>query len=489
MLITMGVSLYTSRIVLATLGVEDYGIYGVVGGVVVLFSFLNRAMSSATQRFLNFELGRNDLVEVRRVFSMSITVHISIALVIAALAETVGLWFLNTQMEIPDEKMNVANWVYQITILTACIGIIQTPYNASIIAYEKMSFYAYLGILDVIFKLSIVFLLVHIHYEKLKIYAALLLTAGIIMFFICKLYCSKTLPSSRYIFFWDKDLFKGLINFSGWSLFGAVANVGKSQGINILINIFYGVTVNAAFAISNQVVNALNGFVGSFQTAFNPQIVKLYAKEDRESLLNLIFRTSRYSFFLLFILSLPVLLHTNIILHTWLKIVPEYSVEFTQSVIIYMLLESISGPLWVAVYASGKIKKYQIVIGSLLLFNIPISYILLKLNFLPYYVFAAMFVLGIFALLARILFLRSIIQLPSKLFFKNVIVKIIIMSVIAFLSAYSINKLFPDNLYGIIVSVISTVAVSALSIYFVGIDKNEKLVLIGYIKRKLKWCN
>ncbi|GHV53843.1 hypothetical protein FACS1894181_17740 [Bacteroidia bacterium] len=480
----MGVSLYTSRVVLQALGVEDFGIYNIVGGMMVLFSFINDAMTSAVQRFLSFELGQNNLNEVKRLFSMSMTVYICIILIIVFLAETIGLWFFNTQMNIPIERMNVANWVYQISILTTCVYVVQMPYSASIIAYEKISFYAYLAIIEVIFRLLIAFVLLHVTYEKLKIYTILILFVACCIFIISKVYCNKKISTSRYNFFWDGDLYKKLMCFSGWSLFGSVANIGKSQGINILINIFCGVTVNTAYAISNQVINALNRFVVNFQTAFNPQVVKLYAREDHKSLFNLICKTSKYSFFLLLVLSLPVLLHTHTLLKMWLNIVPEYSVEFTQLIVIYMLIESISGPLWMTVQATGYIKKYQIIISVILLLNVPVSYLLLYFQFLPYYTLIGSIVLSIFTLIARIAFLRSSINLSSIFFFRNVLIRILCVSIIALSLSYFVNNLISNTLYDIIYSIIFIIIISLLSIYYAGMNKNEKIILVRYIKNK-----
>jgi len=473
MLFTMTVSLYTSRIVLNTLGVSDFGIYNIVGGVVVLFSFLNNAMSSATQRFLNFEIGKNDFVQLRKIFCISMNVHVSIAFIVFILAETIGLWFLNTQLNLPLDRMNAANWVYQFTILTFIISILQVPYNATIIAHERMSFYAYVSIVEVSLKLSAVFLLQYLGYDKLKLYAVLICAVALIIITIYKLYCNKKFESSRYIFIWDASLYKQLLSFSGWSLFGSVANVGKTQVINILINIFCGVLVNAAMGITNQVSATLNGFVSNFQLAFNPQIVKSYAANDKEYLMSLIFKTSKYSYFLLFILSLPILLNTEYILKLWLKIVPEYTVQFCQLTIIYLLIESISGPLWMSVQATGKIKSYQIVISSLLLLNVPFSYILLKLNFIPYSVVLVSIGIGILALLIRIIFLRSLINLPIIQFLREVILIIFIVTILSIPLPF-IESFYLDGFRRLIITSTTAIISLVLILYFIGLDINEK---------------
>ena len=302
MILTMLVSLYTSRIVLNTLGVEDYGIYNIVGGVVILFSFFNNAMSNATQRFLSFELGQNNSVQLKRTFSMIINVHIGIAFLIFLLAETVGLWFLNTHINIPTERMKAANWVYQFSIFTFLINIIRVPYHATIVAYEKMSFYAYLSIIEVLLKLGVVFLIQISPLDKLIFYGFLIFVVSVLILLVYKIYCNKNFDAANYNFFWDTKLFKTLISFSGWSLFGSAANVSSKQGTDILLNIFYGVMVNAAMGIANQVNNAVNGFVQNFQTAFKPQIVKSYAANETDYLIRLIFQTSKFSFFYFIVL-------------------------------------------------------------------------------------------------------------------------------------------------------------------------------------------
>jgi len=266
------------------------------------------------------------------------TAHLSIALIVVILSETIGLWFLNTQLNIPADRMNAANWVYQFTILTFCIQIIRVPYNASIIAYEKMSFYAYVGIIEVVLKLLIVFLLLFFGWDKLKLYAVLTCGVTLIVLILYKLYCNKVFTTCRYNFFWDKSLYKKLMSFSGWSLFGSVANVGAQQGLNILLNIFFGVAINAAMGIANQVSSAVFGFVSNFQTAFNPQIVKSYAMNDRTYFMNLIFQSSKFSYYLLLLLSVPLLISTDFILQVWLTNVPEYTASFCRLIILFCLL-------------------------------------------------------------------------------------------------------------------------------------------------------
>ena len=328
MLLMLFVSLYTSRITLSTLGIENFGIYNVVGGVVVLFSFLSSAMSSATQRFLNFELGKSDGQRVRQVFGMSLVVHAVIAIIVLFLAETIGLWFLNNKLNIPDSRMVAANWVYQLSIFGTIVGILRVPYNATIIAHERMSYYAYLGIAEAILKLVVVFTLTLVSVDKLILFAILLQSVSLLLLFVNVTYCVRKFNSAWPVFVKDRALFCDLISFSGWSLFGAVANVSRDQGVNVILNLFYGVTANAAMGVANQVNGAVYQFVSNFQVAFSPQIVKSYSAGERGYFNSLVFNASKYSFFLMWFLSLPVLVNTDFILNLWLKNPPEYASEF-----------------------------------------------------------------------------------------------------------------------------------------------------------------
>lgn len=476
--ITLGVSLFTSRIVLGTLGIIDYGIYNLVGGIVVLFSFLNNAMSSATQRFLTFEIGKNDLFQLKKVFSASLNVHISLAFIVFILAETIGLWLINSKINIPIDRIETANFVYQITIITFLISIIQVPYNAIIIAHEKMTFYAYISILEVTFKLLLVILLQYLPYDKLKIYAILICTVSIIIFFFYKIYCNKKFVSSKYIIILDFSLYKRLISFSSWSIFGSLANVGKTQLINILLNIFYGVRINAAMGLTNQINTALFSFVSNFQTAFNPQIVKLYASDERKYMEKLIIQTSKYSYYLTLLLALPLLLNTEYILKIWLKIIPEFTVQFCQLTIIAMLIETISGPLWMSVNATGKIKLYQLVISSVIILNVPLSYLILKMEYMPYYVLWVNIFISILALITRVILLKYLIGFPAWVFIKEVILNLLLVTGLSL----PLPLVFKFAMNSSFVELVTTSAISCIivliSVFYIGLEKQEQQFLI-----------
>lgn len=488
MLFSMAVGLYTSRIVLNALGVSDFGTYNIIGGVVVLFAFLKNALSTATQRFLNIEMGKGDSLALKKVFNTSMTVHISIAAIILVLSETIGLWFVNTQLNLPAGRMDAVNWVYQLTLIAFIVDILIVPYNASIVANEKMTFYAYISIVEVTIKLAIAFLFVYIGSDRLISFTALNTVSAILFLFLYKIYCTKKFAFCYYERIWDKELYRKLVSFSGWSLLGGMANVGKSQGVNIILNIFCGVAINAAAGIANQLSVALNNFVFNFQQAFSPQIMKSYAANDHVYFSKLIFQTARFSYYMLLILSLPVLMNTEIILKLWLKNVPEYTLAFSRLTIIYILIDAISGPLWVSIQAIGKIRNYQIVVSIVLLLNLPVSYVFLKFGLPPYSVLWAGIVLCVAALIVRLVFLKKLISFPSGQFSKEVLLKISIVTLVS-LPVPILIRLYTTGYWGMALSVALSLLSVGISIYTLGLNNNERTLIknkiSGFIPKKL----
>ncbi len=484
MLIILGVRLYTSRIVLNTLGVEDYGIYNVVGGIIVMLSFLNSAMSSGTTRFLSYELGRSDFKKLARVFSMSLNIHALIAIVIFILAETIGLWFLNTHLNIPSERMNAANWAYQFSILTFVIAVLSIPYHALIIAHERMNVYAYVSIVEVGLQLLIVFMLQWFGYDKLKLYAVLVFSVSLLIRIIYGLYSNRKFNESNYRFIWDKSLFRTLLSFAGWNLWGNAAGVLSGQGVNILLNIFFGPAVNAARGIAWQVKAAVHQFVGNFQTAMKPQIIKSYAANDFKYMHQLIFQGAKYSFFLLFFLSLPILLETEMILKLWLKIVPEYTVIFTQLVIINVLIDCFSGPLMIAAHASGRIKVYQMIVGGLLILILPFSWMFLKFGFPPQVTLYVSIIFSLLALAARLWILRGLVKLKIKNFLIKVVLKTAVVGLVALILPLILYTLIDASLQRFISIVIVSVISTGGTIYLIGLEQSEKLFLISVVKKQ-----
>lgn len=477
MFLTMGISLYTSRIVLNTLGVKDFGIYNVVGGVVLMFSFLNSSMSSATQRFLSFELGKKNFEQLKKVFSMSVNIHAIIAVVIFVLAETIGLWFLNAKLNIPAERMNAVNWVYQFSILSFIITVLSVPFNATIIAHERMKVYAYVSIVEVILKLIIVFVLVGSGFDKLKMYSVLVFCVAVLIWLIYKTYCKRNFTETNYQFFWEKSLYKTLMNYAGWNLFGNVAAVTFNQGINIMLNIFFGPAINAARGIAYQVNSAVNGFVINFQMAMNPQIIKSFASGETKYMHQLIYQGAKYSFFLLFALTLPILLETEIILKLWLKIVPEYTVIFTRLVLINVLIDCISGPLMTAVQASGKIKFYQSVVGGLLLLILPLSYLFLTLGFPPQVTLYVSIFISVIALFSRLRIIGPLVNLSIRKFAQYVLGRVLLVVLVSsILPIIVISGIDSGVIRFFTVCIVSLISIT-LTIYWIGLRNTEQIFM------------
>ena len=477
MLLTMAVTLYTSRVVLQTLGVDDFGIYNVVAGFVMMLGFLHGAMSSATQRFLAFELGKPGDKDMRGIFSMSLNIHILIALFVLILGETIGLWFLKNYMTIPIDRMLAAEWVFHLALLSFMVTIVSVPYNALIIAHEQMSIFALVSIVDVILKLLIVFMLGWFGMDKLILYGLLSLAVVFIIFMIYRSYCKNKFVESRFRLYWDKKLFHIMLSYTGWNLWGNVAAVMSGQGVNVMLNIFFGPSVNAARAIAMQVSGALNSFVQNIQVAINPQIIKSYAAEDMAYMHQLVCYGAKYNFFVLLLLSLPVLNNIELILPVWLGVVPESTAIFAKLVIYNILIDSLSPPLMTAAQATGRIKLYQFMVGGVLLINVPASYLVLKNGGEPYTVFYVAIGLSLIALLFRIYLISYLIQMKKRRYIVDSIVPVMSVAVLVFVINYFINMRFSNLLLEFLVSVLVSGILVVIAVLIVGLKRNERIFL------------
>lgn len=487
MFLIMGVTLYTSRIVLNALGVEDYGIYNVVGGIVVMFSFLNGAMSQSTQRFLSYEIGRKNINKLQETFSASMTLHIIIVGILVLLAETLGLWFLNTQMIIPVDRIIPANIVYQCSILAFAFSISQVPYNASIVAHERMQAYAYISIIEVILKLGVAFILVLLDESKLIIYSVMILCIVIAINITYKIYCKRNFPECRYRWKYDKELIHSMSGYATWSTLGAFAWVGKSQGFNLILNVFLGPVVNAAYGITNQVNTALNSFVQNFTTAINPQIVKSYAMKDFNRCYSLVYYGCKMSFFLMLILSVPVLLTAGKLLELWLKTVPEYTIVFTRLIILNSLLESITFCMSMAIQASGKIKVYQIVVGLSTLLNLPVAWILLYNGFKPEFIFIASIIITVITLFERLIIMRYVlVNFSTRTFFKTVLSQCFIISTLISLIFIMARSFIDINNCDFILVILVSMITTGMIIFFVGLSNIERKAILNIVMAKLR---
>lgn len=474
MLFLMAVSLYTSRVVLNALGVEDFGIYNVVGGVVAMFSMLSGSLSAAITRFITYELGTGNRDNLKRIFSSAVTIQIGLAVLIILLAEAIGVWFLNVKMNIPDARIVAANWVFQFSILTFAINLISVPYNASIIAHERMSAFAYISILEAIGKLAIAFLIVVSPMDKLIFYAILMCAVALIVRFAYGIYCKRNFEECTYHFIFDKDLLKRMFGFAGWNFIGATSAVLRDQGGNVVINLFCGPTVNAARGIAFQVNNAISGFVTNFMTALNPQITKSYAAGDRNYMMTLIYQGARLSFYMLLLLSLPVLINTHYILELWLKTVPEHAVLFVQLVLVFAMSESISNPLITAMLATGRIRNYQLAVGGLQLMNLPVSYILLRMGMFPEVVIVVAIVISQCCLAARLLILRGMIGLSIRKYLKKVYINVFVVTALASVLPFLISRSLEESFMNFVLLSLVAVICTAVTIYYVGCNKTER---------------
>lgn len=485
MLFLMLISFYTSRVVLQALGAEDFGTYNVVGGVVVMFTFINAAMTTGTQRHLSFELGITD-GNVGRIFSACFNIHLWLAVLIVMLAETIGLWFLNAKLNLPEGRMTDVNWVYQLSVLSCVLNIIRVPYNAAIIAYEKMSFYAYIGIIEGILKLAIVFMLAYSPCDKLVYYAILMMLVIAVVTFAYYIYCRKNFSKIRYSKVSEKALYKRLLNFSGWTLFGSVANMARNQGVTFIVNIFYGVTANAAIGIANQVNAGITQFVTGFQQAFNPQLTKAEAAKDRKHQTKLINITAKYSYLVILFCSVPILYNLDYILAFWLIEYPAYTREFCFWIVIATLIDSISGPLWVTIFATGKIKSYQIYISLLLLLVLPFGYACGVLGLEPQYVFVIQAVLNLAAIFVRLYMMRGLLQFSIRRFARDVFIPIAAVTMLMIPGIYAVELLLhqASTFSQLIVQSVILVLYECVVIFTIGLGKTERVKIINFIKSR-----
>lgn len=481
MMFMMAVSLYTSRVVLNTLGIEDYGIYNVVGGVVAMFGFLNAAMTTSTQRYITYELGKGNQDRLKQVFSTSVNIHILISFVVVILTETIGIWFLNEKMVIPAERMTAAMWVFQLSILTTVIAIMSYPYNAAIVAHERMSAFAYISVLEVILKLAVVYMLTIWDIDKLILYAVLIASIQLAIRFCYSGYCAKHFPETKYQLYFDKPLFKEMLGFAGWNLWGNLAAILFTQGVNMLLNVFFGPVVNAARAVAVQVQGTIHQFSSNFQMALNPQITKTYAAGQINDMHRLIYRSSKFTFFLLFILCLPVAVEAPIILELWLKTVPNYTVIFLRIMIATMIIDATANPLMVSAAATGKVKVYQSVIGGILLAILPIAYVVLKMGGAPWTVFVVHFFVCCVAYITRLFIIRPLIQLSITTFVKEVIFRCLLVVFAAAIIPLALHIILSESLFNAICVILISVITASLCSFYLGLDKHEREVIIAKV--------
>lgn len=490
MIISLIVSLYTSRVVLNTLGVEDFGIYSVVGGVVMMFSFFSTTLSGATSRFLTFELGRENMEKLKKVFNSTLHIHIYIGILILIFAETVGLWFVEYKLVIPEDRMFAARVVYQFSIFTSILSIIRVPYNASIISHERMSIYAYISIIETVLKLIIVYALVVGHFDKLILYGILMFITTFLITLVYIYYCRYYFKECRFSFAVEKDVIRPILTYSAWDLYGNLSVMVRGQGINILQNLFFGPIINAASTIATQVQNVIAGFADNFLTAVRPQIVKNYAVGNVDKMLNLNYLACKSSFFLLFFMSLPLIIENKFVLTIWLKNVPDYAVIFCQLSLINNLISIMFRTIAFSIHATGRIKRISFINGTIYIMVLPISYIFLKFGGSPVLPFIVNIVLLILGCLSNLYTLR--LYIPSfsvSVFLKRVVLLCLIIASLSSFIPIIIHLNMPDGWTRFIIVGASSVFCVSVTVFCIGLDKDQRSKVVLKLKEKIGKVN
>ncbi len=485
MAFTMLISLYTSRVILEVLGVEDFGTYNAVGGFVAMFAMFSNMLSAAISRFLTFELGRGDAVKLHKVFCSSVNIQLILSAIILVLSETVGVWFLNTQMNIPDARMQAANWVFQCSVLTFILGLISTPYNAAVISHERMSFFAVVSISEAVVRLLIVISLRFAPNDKLITYAVALAALALAVRILYGVYCSRNFAECHYSLVVDKSLVKQMFSFAGWNFFGSGSFVLMTQGVNILINIFFGVVFNAARGVATQVDAAVNSFVSSFTTALNPQITKDYARGELDTMLKLVYAGSKYSFFLTLFIALPLLLETETVLSVWLKNTPDYAVLFVRLTLMISLLAVVSNTMVTAMLATGDIRNYQLVVGGLGMLIFPIVWLFYKFGMPVWVSYVVHFLIFAMQLVARLFMLRRMVGLDIAYFFRSVILRDVAVLFLSSLLPVCVVIWVDPSVSRLVLTIVSSVFSVAAATYTVGLTKEERIIVVGAKNRFL----
>lgn len=486
MFVTMLIGLYTSRAVLAALGFEDYGLYNVVGGIIALFTFVNSAMTNTTSRYITYYLGKKDVQRLQEVFSTAFYIHVLVAILIIILGETIGLWYVYIKLVVPDGRFLAAFWLYQFTIVTTAANVISVPFNSAIIANERMSAFAFIAIFDAVFKLLVAVSLEYIPYDKLIYYGFMILLIQLSINTVYWIYNYKYFEGSRIKKVFDKSLFKEIFGFTGWNLFGSFSSMFFSQGINLILNFFCGPTVNAARGISVQVEGLVRTFATNVQTAINPQIIKSYAQDQKDRFFSLIFASSRYCFYLLFLVALPIILEAEFLLTLWLGNFPEHTVNFIRITLISVTLEALITPMFMANLASGKVKLYQTVISIISMIFIPVTYLAMKLTLIPEIVFICLLAVRIVEIIARIFIVHRQVGLPRRQYVKKVLFNVMIVAICSAIIPVVVHLKMNESgwIRFFVVGIVSVFSVGLVS-YFIGANSRERGLVKSYISTRL----
>lgn len=486
LLLTMAIGLFTSRVILNTLGISDYGINNVVAGFVSMFTLLTGSLSAAIGRFINVSLGKGDIQRLKTVFSTSVTIMLVMSIIVIVVAEPISIWFLNNKMNIPEGRMYAANWVLQFSLLSFVVNLISVPYNATIIAHEKMDVYAYMSIFDVTMKLVIVYMLYISPFDKLITYSFLFLCVGILDRIIYGIYCGRYFEEAHYHFVFDKSLLKDMGSFAGWNLFGSGAYLFNTQGVNIVTNIFFGVTANAARGVANQVEGIVKQFVNNFTTAINPQIMKSYAKGDMDYLYSLVCRGAKFSYLLMLLFVVPFMFETETIMRLWLKTYPPEAPTFLRLSMIGTMFDMLGNSTANAAWATGRIKKYYMYVATIGCLVFPFSWALFALGFPAYTSYIVFMVIYFIIIFVKLYIIKGLIGFDPKMFYNKVFMKILPTTIVSFIPPavfyFTMSALLWRTGVVVLVSGIATVT----SIYFLGMTKGEQEKTLQLALKKLK---
>jgi O-antigen/teichoic acid export membrane protein len=483
MLFLMLVYFYTSRVVLRGLGVEDYGIYNLVGGFVALFSLVSAALTGACSRFLNFEMGMGNKDKLSAVFSTSVLIQLILVLFVVVLAETAGLWYVNHKMVYPEERLVAANWCFQFSVLTFCMNLVTVPYNASVVAHEKMEIFSYVSIYQGIATLVIATVLGAVSFDKLIFYAGMLCLIQISVQFIYQIYCRKHFVECRRLQSFDKTIMMQMLSYSLWHFAGNGAVVLKTYGVDVVINLFFGPTVNAAKGITNQVEAAVQQFVGSFMMAMNPQITQSYAEGNSDYMLSLVNKGARFSFYLVLLLSLPIIINTHEVLNLWLGQVPVFAADFVRLTLVTVIVGTLSKPLVTAQNATGNVRNYQLVVGGIVLLNLPLSYLALKMGADAKMVMLVALALEIVALFVRVFMISFTVKaFRPVLFVSKVILNCMYVLALSAIVPYLMTIWLPQTNSTFILNVIICFLCTVASAFYVGCNKEERFYILSKAK-------
>ncbi len=485
MAITMLVGLYTSRVVLRVLGVEDYGLYNVIGGIIAIFIVLNAALINTTSRFITVSLAKGDIKDTRQIFNMAVLLHLIVGVFMVILGETFGLWYLHNKLVIPEGREIAAAWLYQFTIVSAFLSTLIVPYNATIVAHEKINVYAIIQIIDAVLKLAIVIVLQYVAFDKLIFYAFLMLMVTVFDIVVNFIYCHRFFAEVKFLLYWSWSTFKEILKFIGWALVGNFSNMFYTQGINLILNAFCGPAVNAARGIAVQVQGIVAQLANNVQTAINPQIIKTYSIHDLNRMHMLICASSRYCYYLLFLFALPIMLEANFILHLWLGIVPEYTVSFIRLTLTYVLLDAFINPLFTANLASGKLKLYYVPIMINSFSFMFITYFAICFTRIPESVFLCYLAMTIIGLVIRIVVLNKQVQLPSVVYIKSAILPAITVTILSSIIPIGSHLLIHGEIARLLITMVVSVVSILIVIYFVGISKSERAFVLQFAKNKI----